>query len=401
MKRILCLFVCLMAIAAANAAPPKDTILTGADQTALYLPLLKGKRVGMLVNPTSIIGRTPIVDSLKKRGVNITVIFGPEHGFRANAQAGEHVKDEIDPVTKIPVVSLYGRKRKPSKEDMAKIDVMIYDVQDVGCRFYTNINTMRDIMEVCAETGKPMIILDRPNPNAFIDGPILDMKYQTGIGRFPVPVTHGMTVGEFAKMVQGEGWMEHKDKLKLRVIPVKNYKHGMDYVLPIPPSPNLPTQQSVLLYPSTCLFEGIYLNHGRGTDWPFMVMGSPELKGIYSFSYTPRSIPGKAATPLFMGQECFGLDLREYDISEYRKKGKINIQWVMELYKAHPHKEKFFDSKLSNQMNTIESLIGVGEFRQQIIDGVSEADIRKTWAPGIAKYKVMRKKYQIYADLAQ
>lgn len=386
----------LFVLASASASPAKDSILTGADQVSAYLPLLKGKKVGMLVNPTSIIGRKPIVDSLLALGVQIRLIFGPEHGFRANAANGEKVLDEVDPLTGIPVVSLYGKKRKPSKEDMEKIDIMIFDIQDVGCRFYTNINTLRDVMEACAEFDKELIILDRPNPNAYVDGPVLDMKLESGIGRFPIPITHGMTVGEFAGMVKGEGWMKYKEKCRFRVIRVKNYRHDMDYTLPVSPSPNLNTQQSVLLYPSLCLFEGAYINHGRGTLMPFTVLGSPELKGIYSFSYTPVSMPGKAATPLFQDQVCYGLDLRKYDISGYRKKGKINIQWMMELYKAHPHKEKFFDSKLSNQMGMIDKLAGTTRFREQIIAGTSEEEIRKSWEPGLSQYKKMRKKYLLY-----
>lgn len=390
---IICIWVSLLLCTTVNAQ-----IITGADQTEAYLPLLKGKRVGMLVNPTSIIGHTPIVDSLLSRGVKIVSIFGPEHGFRANASNGEKVKDEIDPVTGIPIISLYGAKRKPSPEDMAKLDIMIYDVQDVGCRFYTNINTMRDIMEACADAGKTLLILDRPNPNGFVDGPVLDMKLESGIGRFPVPIAHGMTVGEFAQMVKGEGWMKNKENCTLKIIPVKNYAHNMDYTLPVSPSPNLNTQQSIILYPSTCLFEGIYLNHGRGTQWPFTVLGGPALKGIYDFSFTPVSMPGKAPSPLFMNEVCYGLDLRKYDISEYRKRGQINIRFVIDLYKAYPDKAKFFDQKLSKQMNSFDKLAGTTQLREQIIAGVSEQEIRKSWEPGLSSYKKMRKKYVLYPD---
>ncbi|WP_460638388.1 exo-beta-N-acetylmuramidase NamZ family protein [Larkinella harenae] len=372
-------------------------IVTGADQPDQYVPYLKGKRVAMLANPTSIIGKKHLVDSLKTLGVNIVKIFGPEHGFRGKASAGISVADEVDSATGIPIVSLYGKKNKPSRDDLANVDILLYDLQDVGCRFYTNINALVRVMEACQENGKELMILDRPNPNGYlIDGPVLDMQYKSGIGMFPIPMAHGLTVAEFAQMANGEGWLTNKVKCKLKIVKVANYEHDMPYTLPVPPSPNLNTQQSILLYPSTCMFEGVYLNHGRGTQFPFTVIGSPELKGIYSFSYTPTSIKGMAETPLFMDQVCYGLDLRTYDVSQLRKSGQINIQWLMELYKAHPHKEKFFDSKLSKEMGTIERLIGNGLFRKQIMEGRSEKEIRASWEPGLTAYKKMRKKYLLY-----
>ena len=375
----------------------KKEIRTGAEQTSKYLPLLKGKRVAVMANQTSVIAKTHLVDSLKTLGINIVKVFGPEHGFRGNASAGAKVADETDPVSGIPVISLYGTKNKPTKEDLADVDILIYDLQDVGCRFYTNINALSRLMEACYENGKEMLILDRPNPNGYlIDGPILDMKYKSGIGMFPIPMSHGLTVGEFAQMANGEGWLTGKVKCKIKIIPVANYNHDMPYTLPVKPSPNLNTQQSILLYPSTCMFEGVYINHGRGTMFPFTVLGSPELKGKYEFSYTPTGIKGMAETPIFMNEVCYGLDLRNYDTELLRKSKKINIQWIMELYKAHPHKEKFFDSKLSKQMNNIEIQIGSGLFRQQIIDGVSEEVIRASWEPGLSEYKKMRKKYLLY-----
>lgn len=381
----------------AKETPAAKPLRTGAEQTEKYLPLLKGKRVAIMANPTTIIGKTHLVDSLQKLGVKIVKVFGPEHGFRGNVGAGVEVDDEIDPATGIALVSLYGKKNKPTKEDMADVDILIYDLQDVGVRYYTNINALVRLMDVCVENGKEMLILDRPNPNAYlIDGPILDMKHRSGIGMFPIPMSHGLTVGEFAQMANGEGWLANKAKCKLTIIPVANYDHEMPYILPVKPSPNLNTQQAIMVYPSTCMFEATYLNHGRGTYFPFTVLGSPELKGIYSFSYTPTSIKGMSATPLFMDQECFGLDLRKYDVEKLRKSKKINIQWIMELYNAHPYKEKFFDSKLSREMNSIEVQIGVSEFRQQIMTGVSEEEIRKSWEPGLSEYKKMRKKYLLY-----
>lgn len=374
----------------------KLPITTGADQVEAYLPYLKGKRVGMLVNQTSIIGSILSVDSLRSLGVDITVIFGPEHGFRANASNGAKVADEIDPQTGIPIISLYGQKRKPSKKDMAALDIMIFDIQDVGCRFYTNINTLYDVMESCAENGKELIILDRPNPNGFVDGPVLDMKLTSGIGKFPIPITHGMTIGEFAQMINGEGWLPGKMQCKIKIIPIKNYTHDMYYTLPVSPSPNLNTQQSVLLYPSLCLFEGTILSQGRGTYMPFTVLGSPELKGIFDFSFTPVSIPGKSETPLHQNQVCYGLDLRNYDITHYRKKGQINIEWIIDMYKAYPFKEKFFDMSQSKQIGNIDKLAGTTSFKEQIIAGKSEEEIRKSWEPQLSAYKVMRKKYTLY-----
>ena len=372
-------------------------IKTGAEQTEKYLPILKGKRIAIMANQTTMIGNTHLVDSLKTLGVNIVKIFGHEHGFRGQASAGVRIADELDPKTGIQIVSLYGAKNKPTKEDLADVDLLIYDMQDVGCRFFTQINALSRLMEACHDNEKELLILDRPNPNGYlIDGPILDMKYRSGIGMFPIPMSHGLTVGEFAQMANGEGWLKDKVKTKITIIPVANYNHDMPYTLPIKPSPNLNTQQAVLLYPSTCMFEGVYVNHGRGTLFPFTVLGSPELKGKYEFTYTPTGIKGMAETPLFIDQVCYGLDLRNYDAEQLRKTKKINLQWIMELYKAHPYKEKFFDSKLSKEMGVIERLIGSGLFRQQIIDGVPEEKIRASWEPGLSEYKEMRKKYLLY-----
>lgn len=371
-------------------------IQTGADQVEQYLPLLKNKKVGLLVNTTSIIGNKSIVDSLQSLGINIQRIFGPEHGFRANASNGAHVADEIDTKTGIPIVSLYGAKRKPSKADMAALDIMIFDIQDVGCRFYTYINTLADIMETCAEENKELIVLDRPNPNGFVDGPILDMKLKSGIGKFPIPITHGMTIGEFALMINGEGWLPNNLKCKIKVIQLKNYTHNMDYTLPVSPSPNLNTQQSILLYPSLCLFEGTIVSQGRGTYMPFTVLGSPNLKGKYTFSFTPKSIKGMSETPLHQNEECFGLDLRKQDLKSLRKAGKINIQWMMEMYKAYPAKEKFFDRSYSKQMGDIDKLAGTKLFKEQIVAGKTEAEIRQSWEPQLSDYKTMRKKYTLY-----
>lgn len=374
-----------------------ETIMTGADQTEAYLPYLKGKRVGMVVNPTSIIGKSLSVDSLHSLGVNIVRVFGPEHGFRGNASAGVKVADSVDPKTGIPVTSLYGAKNKPTKEDLAGIDLMIFDIQDVGTRFYTYTITMHRVMEACAENGVELMILDRPNPNGFlIDGPILDPSLKSGIGIHPIPIAHGLTVGEFAQMINGEKWLANGVQCKLNIIKVKNYNHDMPYALPVSPSPNLNTQQSILLYPSTCLFEGTIFNHGRGTQFPFTVLGHPDMKGKYTFSYTPTSIKGMSETPLHQDQVCYGLDLRNYDTEVFRKTRQINLSWLIELYQAYPDKEKFFDSKQSNQIGDINKLAGVKEFREQIIAGVPEEEIRKSWEPGLSQYKQMRTRYLLY-----
>jgi uncharacterized protein YbbC (DUF1343 family) len=372
-------------------------IITGAEQPDEYLPYLKGKRVGILANPTSIVGDRHLVDFLLSKGINVVKAFGPEHGFRGNASAGVKVADERDSATGIKIISLYGAKRKPTAEDLADVDVMIYDVQDVGVRFYTNINALRDLMESCAQFNKELLIFDRPNPNGYlIDGPILDMSLKSGIGQFPIPIAHGMTIAEFAQMINGEGWMAGKLKTRLKIVKMRNYNHDMEYVLPVKPSPNLSTQQSILLYPSTCLFEGTKLNHGRGTYSAFEVIGSPLLKDKFSFSYTPKSIPGMSETPLYMNEVCYGLDLRNYDVKQLRKAGKLNLKWMMELYRAYPEKEKFFDRSFSKEIGNIDYLAGTKEFRQQIISGKSEEEIRKTWEPGLVNFKKMRRKYLLY-----
>lgn len=374
-----------------------DGIQTGAEQTDKYLPLLKGKKVGILANPTTVIGKTHLVDSLISRGINITKAFGPEHGFRGNASAGIKVGDEIDEATGIKIVSLYGKKRKPSPEDLADLDIMIFDVQDVGCRFYTYINVLRDVMEACAENNKPLLILDRPNPNGFlIDGPILDMRLKSGIGQFPIPMTHGVTIGEFAHMINGEGWLPEGKKATITVIPVQNYNHDMAYTLPVKPSPNLNTQESILLYPALCLFEGTIVSQGRGTYMPFSVLGAPLLKGKYDFEFTPKSIKGMAETPLHQNQACYGLDLRKFDTEHFRKTGRIQIEWMIEMYQAYPAKEKFFDRSQSKQMGNIDYLAGVYEFRKQIEAGATAEEIRASWEPGLSQYKEMRKKYLLY-----
>jgi uncharacterized protein YbbC (DUF1343 family) len=380
-----------------SAAVGKTTMLTGAEQTGKYLPSLKGKRVGMVVNPTSIIGKQTSVDSLLTLGVNIVKIFGPEHGFRGNASAGATVNDAVDEKTGIKAVSLYGKHERPTTEDLADLDVIIFDIQDVGVRFYTYINTLQHVMEACAENNKELVILDRPNPNGFyIDGPILDPKLASGIGLQPIPIVHGLTVGEYAQMLNGEGWLRNKEKCKIIIVKVANYTHDLPYDLPVKPSPNLNTQQSILLYPTLCLFEGTILSQGRGTQFPFTVLGAPALKGKYNFSFTPESIKGMAETPLHQDTPCYGLDLRRYDLTKIRNEKALNIKWLIELYQAYPNKADFFNNKLSKQMNNFDRLAGVSSLKQQIIAGKTEKEIRASWAPGLTAYKNIRAKYLLY-----
>jgi len=389
-------FFAIAAVANTNSFKPKP-IITGADQTELYFSYLKGKRVALLANPTTIVGNKHFVDSMLNRGINIVKVFGPEHGFRGNASAGVKVKDEKDPATGVAVISLYGPKRKPSKEDLADVDVMIFDIQDVGCRFYTYINVLGHIMEACAENNKELLILDRPNPNGYlVDGPVLDMKFKSGIGIYPIPVAHGMTIAEFAQMLNGEGWLPNKLQCKLKIIKVANYNHDMEYTLPVKPSPNLNTQQSIMLYPTTCWFEGTVLNHGRGTQFPFTVFGSPLLKGQYDFSYTPVSIPGMSETPLHMNTVCYGLDLRNADIAQLRKSKRIQIQWMIDLYNHFPDKAHFFDRSQSKEIGDINKLAGTDLFQQQVAAGKSVQEIYDSWEPGLSAYKAMCKKYLLY-----
>ena len=373
---------------------PMEEFKTGADQTEQYLDYLRGKKVGMVVNQTSVIGHKLSVDSLKKLGINILKAFGPEHGFRGQASAGAKVHSNIDPQTGIKVVSLYGSNYKPSKEDLKDIDLMVFDIQDVGARFYTYISTLHYVMEACAENNIEMLILDRPNPNSYVDGPILEEKHKSFIGMHPIPIVHGMTIAEYAQMINGEGWLKNKIQCKLKVVKMRNYKHSMPYTLPVKPSPNLNTQQSILLYPSLCLFEGTIISQGRGTYFPFQVLGAPGLAGKYSFNFIPLSIKGMSESPLHLDQKCYGLDLRNYDTAKLKE--QINLGWLIELYKAYPDKEKFFDQKQSKQINNFDRLAGNELLRQQIIAGKTEDEIRKSWEAGLSDFKSMRKKYLLY-----
>ncbi|SDD07467.1 exo-beta-N-acetylmuramidase NamZ family protein [Pedobacter soli] len=377
----------------------QSAIITGANQTEKYLPYLKGKRIGLVANQTSIIGDKSSVDSLLSLGIKIVKVFGPEHGFRGKASNGAVVANEVDAKTGIPIISLYGRNEKPTKAQLENIDLMVFDIQDVGCRYYTNINTLQYVMEACAENNKELLILDRPNPNGnIVDGPVMtEDKYKSAIGIHYIPMAHGMTIGEFAAYLNGEGYL--KKPCKIKIIPVAGYNHGMNYELTVHPSPNLNTQQAVLLFPSLCMFEGTAINEGRGTYMPFTILGAPALKGKYSFSYKPVSIPGMSERPNHRDTTCYGIDLRKYDISELRKAGKINLSWVIELYKAYPDKAHFFGAERGNTgVSPFDLRIGTDSLRKQIIAGVPESEIRKSWEPGLQQFKSIRKKYLLYPE---
>jgi len=392
-----------------NSSPEEQRVITAAERIDVYLPLIKGKRVGIFANQTSVVGNTHVVDTLLKRGVDIRLIFGPEHGFRGNASAGEHVDNEKDVKTGIPIISLYGNKRKPSAEDLKNIDVLIFDIQDIGVRFYTYISSLQDFMEAAFENSKPLMILDRPNPNGFyVDGPVLDPKFKSFIGMQPVPIVYGMTLGEYAFMIAGEKWLSAKANEKYAyyqhaenatdtafhfiLIHCKNYTHKSKYILPVRPSPNLPDMQSIYLYPSTCLFEGTVLSEGRGTQKPFQVFGDPSLpKNLYAF--TPQPNEG-AKNSKHYGEVCYGWDLSG-PLDEVLKKvdGKIQLKWFLEAYKLFPNKDSFF---LKN--NFIYRLAGNDVFKQQVIDGKTEEEIKKSWEPALTEFKAIRKKYLEYED---
>jgi uncharacterized protein YbbC (DUF1343 family) len=382
---------------ATSAQSGQQKIYTGADQTEKYFPLLRGKRIAVVANPTSQIAGIPLVDSLLHAHIPVVKVFGPEHGFRGKASNGTTVADSRDPVTGIPVVSLYGKKMMPSREDLEDVDLIVFDIQDVGARFFTYIITLQRVMQSCADFHKPLLILDRPNPNGFyVDGPVLDDSLRSGVGLQPIPIVHGMTMGEMGKMINGEGWLINKAQCSVTVIKNKNYTHASRYTLPVPPSPNLNTTESILLYPSICLFEGTVINLGRGTLRPFTQIGAPALKEKYSFHFTPESIPGMSEHPLYQDSVCYGLDLEHYDQGLIRRKKQINLQWLLEMYRAYPQKEVFFDASRSKQIGNFDKLAGTALLKSQVIAGVSEDRIRRSWEPALSHFKSLRKKYLLY-----
>ncbi|WP_242692065.1 exo-beta-N-acetylmuramidase NamZ family protein [Aridibaculum aurantiacum] len=400
------------------AVTSQKAILPGATNTAEYFPLLKGKRVGVFANHTSTIGNVHLVDSLKRAGISITMIFGPEHGFRGTADAGEKVANYTDKQTGIQVVSLYGKKRKPTAEDLANVDILLFDIQDVGVRFYTYISSLQDFMEAAIEHKKPLIILDRPNPNGhYVDGPVLDTTFRSFVGMQAVPVVYGMTIGEYANFLVGEGLFDknimakmmmdmvnnalNKDiedgaPPKITVIKNRNYTHSSRYELPVKPSPNLPDAGSVAWYPSTCFFEGTVLSEGRGTDHPFQVFGHPSLpKNLYAF--TPTSREG-AKNPKLENKLCYGWNVT----NEPLPAKKLQLKYLLEAYKLYPNKEEFFLSPKKNNLQPndffFNKLAGNAELMQQIKDGKSEEEIRASWQPQLEAFKKKRKKYLMYPD---
>ena len=359
-------------------------IILGADNSAKYLPILKNKKVDIVTNQTGILSNgTHLVDFLLEQKVQVTKIFAPEHGFRGTADAGELIKDGKDSKTGLPIISLYGNNKKPKPEQLAGIDVMVFDIQDVGARFYTYISTLHYVMEACAEQNIPLLVLDRPNPNIdIVDGPILEEEFKSFVGMHKIPVLHGMTIGEYAKMINGEKWLDKGLQCKLTVIPCENYTRNMSYSLPVKPSPNLPNDQAINLYASLCFFEGTNVSVGRGTEKQFQVYGSPYLPKN-DFSFIPKPNEG-AKDPLYNGKECFGENLTTIE-----KVNRLELNWLLKAYNETSDKSKFFNSFFTK-------LAGTKKLQQQIESGISEKEISASWQEDLEKFKEMRKKYLIY-----
>lgn len=407
MKRI-AFIICGMMLMAYPAISQKK-IIPGAERMDAYVHLLKGKRVAVFANQTSMVHHTHLVDTLMKSGVKVVRIFGPEHGFRGNVNDGQKVENSIDKETGIEVISLYGKHNKPTREDLEGVDIMLFDIQDVGTRFYTFISSLQYYMESACENSKPLLILDRPNPNGFyVDGPVLDLKYKSFVGMQPVPIVYGMTLGEYAFMIAGEKWLSEEANKKYSyyqhaensvdtpfhflVIKCVNYDHNSKYILPVRPSPNLPSIQSIYWYPSTCFFEGTVLSEGRGTAKPFQLFGHPSLpKNLASFTPSPRE---GATDPKHNGQVCYGWDISGTPAQVVAQvDNKIQLKWIMQAYKLFPDKDNFFLK--SSHFNR---LAGNDLLMQQIKDGVTESEIRKSWEPALSNFKKIRKKYLLYKD---
>lgn len=402
MNRILVTAFCLMVLTAACAqnkpserpvAAASETVLrTGAECMERYLPLLEGKRVAVCGNQTSVVGKAHLVDTLLSRKVNIVKLFCPEHGFRGQAEAGATIASGKDPLTGLPVVSLYGKNKKPTAEQLQDIDILLFDLQDVGCRFYTYISTLHYVMEAAAENGIPVVVLDRPNPNGFyVDGPVLDPAFKSFVGMHPVPVVYGMTIGEYARMINGEKWLANGIQCNLTVVPLEGYTHATRYELPVAPSPNLQTPEAIYLYPSLCFFEGTNVSVGRGTEHPFEMYGAPGmLSGDYRF--TPKAIPGVSENPPFKGQECRGKLLvmgRRWRTAP----GGLQLSFLLDAYRDYPDKATFF---LKN--NFFDKLAGTDQLRKQIVAGASEEEIRASWEEGLTAFKEVRGKYLLYEE---
>ena len=387
MKHILIIILSLFSFSC-QATEQSEKIKVGAEQTEEYLPALKGQRVAVLANHTAMVGEQHLVDMLISKGVKLVGIFSPEHGFRGGADAGEHVKNSVDEKTGVPIWSLYdGNSKRPSDEKMQAFDILLVDMQDVGLRFYTYYISMLRMIDACADFSRKVIVLDRPNPNGmYVDGPLLDMaKYKSGVGALPIPVVHGLTMGEIAMMAQGEGWSR---KCDVKVVKCSGYTHQTRYTLPIAPSPNLPNQHSIYLYPSTCLFEGTVCSLGRGTDAPFQIYGHPNYKGG-EFEFTPRSVAG-AKNPPLKDQKCHGVDLRGLDDEQIIASG-FNLEYVIDAYRNLNMGEKFF-----TRMFLL--LTGVDYIKQMIIEGKSADEIRKVWQKDVEEFKLLRRGYLLYEE---
>jgi len=386
--RWIALFFSLSYLAGCHSQVEKQNIIElGCQQLDLYLPLLKEKKVGMLVNHTSLIDDRHLVDSLLSRGIYIHTIFAPEHGFRGTADAGEHVKTGVDPKTGISIISLYGANKKPLPDQINDLDVVLFDIQDVGVRFYTYISSMHYMMEACAEHDVKFIVLDRPNPNGdYFDGPVLENDFHSFVGMHPIPIVHGLTVGELAQMINQEGWLSGGKKCDLEVIKVKNYSHQMPYPLPVKPSPNLPNALSIRLYPSLCFFEATEVSVGRGTHMPFQIIGYPDsIFGTYIF--TPRSIDGMSKNPIQLDRVCYGVDLRNVETTNHR----FTLKYFLDFYNKPGYAEA-----LVTRERWFNLLAGTDRLLQQIKSGASEKEIRASWEPELAAYKILRDRYLLY-----
>jgi uncharacterized protein YbbC (DUF1343 family) len=379
---------------ASNSAPEKPgKPVVAAERTSEYLPFLETKNVAIVANNTSRIHHTHLVDSLLSLGIGVKKVFAPEHGFRGDHGAGEVVKSDIDSKTGLPLISLYGKNKKPSPESLKGIDIVIFDIQDVGARFYTYISTMHYVMEACAESGIPLIILDRPNPNGhYVDGPVLDLKYQSFVGMHPIPIVHGCTVGELAQMINGEKWLKNGVICDLTVIPCLDYDHTMSYDLPYQPSPNLPNATSIYAYPSLCLFEGTTISVGRGTDFPFQWFGFPGFKSGAK-ELTPIDIPGVVTDPPFENQKCNGVLIENKNLSDLNSIKELNLGWLLLAYQEYKGSAAFFKSP-----DFFDKLAGTDQLRLQIIEGKSAEAIRSSWSVGLNNYLITRSKYLLYRD---
>ena len=388
MKKIL--FIVILAFITLHCQAKQSRVIVGAEQTNDYLPILKNKRIAVFSNHTGMVGNKHLLDVLLENKINVVAIFSPEHGFRGNADAGEHVSSSVDQKTGVPILSLYdGQLGKPSEDSMRKFDLLIVDIQDVGLRFYTYYASMVRLMDACAEYNRKMLILDRPNPNGhYVDGPILDMKYKSGVGWLPIPVVHGMTLGELALMVNGERWLPASRICDVAVIKCKNYTHQTMYQLPIPPSPNLPNMKAVYLYPSICYFEATPVSLGRGTQLPFQVYGHPNMTG-YNYSFTPQSTSG-AKNPPQLGRLCHGVNLSELSEEEIRKKG-VDLSYLIDAYRNLNMDDYFFRP-------FFERLIGTDYVRKMIEQGKDADEIKAMWKEDVEKFKVQRRPYLLYEE---